>query len=95
MEQLLLILLIIVSISLVGLVLIQQGKGAGVGASFGSGASNTMFGSQGSGSFLTKLTGILAAAFFIISLALANIAVKNSQQVSGIPGVNIGIEQPN
>ena len=93
MEQILLILLIIVSVTLIGLVLIQQGKGAGIGAAFGSGASNTMFGSAGSGSFLTKLTGFLAAAFFIISLALANIAVKKSQQVNSAPFSGTAIEQ--
>lgn len=70
MEQLLLILHVLIAIFLVGLVLMQQGKGAEIGAAFGSGASNTMFGSQGSGSFLMKLTAGLAIVFFVTSLSL-------------------------
>lgn len=79
MEQILVFLLVIVAIALVALVLLQQGKGADVGASFGSGASNTVFGSQGSGSFLMKLTFAFAAAFFIICIILARIAVVQSK----------------
>jgi len=79
MEQILVFLLAVVAIALVVLVLLQQGKGADVGASFGSGASNTVFGSQGSGSFLMKLTFALAAVFFIICIVLARIAVEQSK----------------
>lgn len=71
MKTALLIIHILVSVSLVVLVLIQRGKGADIGAAFGSGASQTVFGARGSGSFLTRTTGILAAAFFITSLTLA------------------------
>jgi len=67
----LLIIQIIVALSIIGLVLIQHGKGADAGAAFGGGASGTVFGSKGSGSFLTRLTGILAAVFFANSLMLA------------------------
>lgn len=56
---------------LIGLVLIQHGKGADIGAAFGSGASNTVFGSQGTGGFLFKLTGGLALTFFVTSLSLS------------------------
>jgi preprotein translocase subunit SecG len=70
MEQIILVLHVIACIGLVGLILIQQGKGAEVGASFGSGASQTIFGSAGSGSFITRITGIFAAVFFITSLTL-------------------------
>jgi preprotein translocase subunit SecG len=63
---------VMVSIVLIGLILMQQGKGAEAGASFGAGgASGTVFGADGSGSFLTRLTGILAASFFATSLMLA------------------------
>ena len=79
MEQILVFLLVIVAIALVVLVLLQQGKGADVGASFGSGASNTVFGSQGSGSFLMKLTFAFAAVFFIICIVLARMAVQQSK----------------
>ncbi len=70
MQQLVLVLHVLVAICLIALVLLQHGKGADVGAAFGSGASNTMFGSTGSMPFLVKLTGVLAAVFFLTSLAL-------------------------
>lgn len=65
---------VITAIAITGLVLLQQGKGADMGASFGSGASQTMFGSSGSGNVLTKSTSIMAVIFFITSLGLAIIA---------------------
>jgi preprotein translocase subunit SecG len=74
MQQFILIIHVLVSVGLVGLVLIQHGKGADIGASFGSGASQTVFGSQGSGSFLTRVTSALAAVFFITSLSLGYMA---------------------
>lgn len=67
----LLIVQILVALGIIGLVLIQHGKGADAGAAFGGGASGTVFGSKGSGNFLTRLTGILAAVFFANSLMLA------------------------
>ena len=71
MYQLVLFLHVIVAVLLVILVLIQHGKGADIGASFGSGASSTVFGSQGAGSFLFRLTGGLVLAFFATSLTLS------------------------
>jgi preprotein translocase subunit SecG len=62
------------AIGVVALVLLQQGKGADAGASFGSGASATVFGSQGSSTFLSRVTAILATAFFMTSLGLAYVA---------------------
>jgi preprotein translocase subunit SecG len=61
-----------VSISIITLVLLQQGKGADMGAGFGSGASGTVFGSRGSGSFFTRATAILATVFFINCLLIAS-----------------------
>jgi preprotein translocase subunit SecG len=61
---------ILIAIALIVLVLIQHGKGADIGAAFGSGASNTVFGSQGSGGFLFKFTGWLATGFFALALVL-------------------------
>ena len=90
MEQILIFLLVIIAIALVVLVLLQQGKGADAGASFGGGASNTVFGSQGSGSFLMKLTFALAAAFFIICIVLARIAVEKSR---GVQTLNLPISK--
>jgi len=79
MEQIILIIHVIVAVGLIGLILIQQGKGAEVGASFGSGASQTIFGSQGSGNFLTRATAILVTIFFITSLALGFLATHHSK----------------
>ena len=63
METILLIAHVLIGASVIGLVLIQQGKGADAGASFGGGASQTVFGSVGAGSFLVKLTAGLTALF--------------------------------
>jgi preprotein translocase subunit SecG len=71
MQTILLIVHVIVALGIIGLVLIQQGKGADAGAAFGSGASATVFGSRGSANFLTRTTGILALIFFLTSLSLA------------------------
>lgn len=74
--QVLIIVYLIVALCLIGLVLIQQGKGADMGASFGAGSSATIFGSSGSGNFLTKATTWLAVLFFIISLVLGNLTAN-------------------
>lgn len=80
MELFLMISLLVVALLLIGIILIQQGKGAEMGASFGSGASNTLFGAPGSGNFLTKSTTVLAIIFFAISLAIA--ALKSSEEAT-------------
>ncbi len=69
-HQILLIVLLVVAIALVGVILLQHGKGAGMGASFGAGASGTVFGSAGTGSVLTRVTTILAIIFFSVALGL-------------------------
>jgi preprotein translocase subunit SecG len=71
---------IVVSISIIALVMLQQGKGADMGAGFGAGASGTVFGSRGSGSFFTRATAILAAVFFINCLLIASPLVRNSEK---------------
>jgi len=70
---------VFVAVTLIGLVLIQHGKGAEAGAAFGggSGASSTVFGAKGSGSFLTRATAILATGFFVTSLVLAVLSKKD------------------
>ena len=75
------------ALGVVALVLLQQGKGAGAGASFGAGASNTVFGGQGTSTFLSKFTAILAACFFITSLGLGYFAKEKAQQLTqvGLP----------
>jgi preprotein translocase subunit SecG len=80
--QFVLVFHVLIAISLVGLVLIQHGKGADAGAAFGSGASATVFGAQGSGSFLTRLTAGLATAFFLTSLTLAYVLGRATEPAS-------------
>ncbi len=89
METILLSVHVLVGASVIGLVLLQQGKGADAGASFGGGASQTVFGSAGSGGFLVKITAGLAALFFATSLALAVIAKENAVSVGsfGLPEI--------
>ena len=62
---------VLVAIALIGFILIQRGPGATAGSAFGGGASGTVFGAKGSGSFLTKATALLATAFFIITMLIA------------------------
>ena len=79
--QILIVVYLIVAICLIGLVLIQQGKGADMGASFGAGSSATVFGAGGSGNFLTKMTTWLAIGFFVISLVLGNLTANRTKAV--------------
>jgi preprotein translocase subunit SecG len=78
MFSFLLVVQILVSIAIISLVMLQQGKGADMGAAFGSGASGTVFGARGSGSFFTKATGFLAAVFFINCLLIASPLVRKA-----------------
>ncbi|HIZ50874.1 MAG TPA: preprotein translocase subunit SecG [Candidatus Pseudomonas excrementavium] len=86
-ETVVVIVHLLVAIGLVGLILIQQGKGAEAGASFGSGASGTVFGSQGSATFLSRLTAVLATVFFLTSLGLAFYASHKATEIrdAGLP----------
>ena len=72
--SLLLTIHILVALVIIGLVLMQHGKGADMGAAFGSGASGSLFGATGSANFLSRTTGVLAAVFFMTSLSLAYVA---------------------
>lgn len=89
-ETVLLIFLILVAVALCGLILIQQSRGSDIGAAFGSGAANTVFGSSGAAPFLVKITGILAVFFFIVTLGLAYAAkekvnIDQSYDFGGLP----------
>ncbi|RKQ95799.1 protein translocase SecG subunit [Kushneria sinocarnis] len=86
---------LLLAVSLIALVLIQQGKGAEAGAAFGGGASQTVFGSQGSTSFLAKLTGVLAALFFATSLGLAWIVDRGGDEGGGMPDASVIEQQQN
>lgn len=88
-EIVLRILLVVDAIALIVLILLQQGKGASMGAAFGSGSSQTVFGAAGASSFLTRLTAWLAVAFFVITLMLAWAARERAEAMGqvGIPQV--------
>lgn len=81
MYGILLVFHVLIAILLISLILIQHGKGAQAGAAFGSGASQTVFGSQGSGGFLTRTTWILAAIFFITSIVLAYLINRQTHRI--------------
>jgi preprotein translocase subunit SecG len=83
MEMIVLIVHVIVAAGIIGLVLVQHGKGADVGAAFGSGSAGSVFGSAGSANFLSRLTAVLAVAFFLTSMGLTWISTKR--------GVNKGV----
>ncbi len=87
MESLIVIAHIIIAVAIIALVLLQQGKGADAGASFGGGASQTVFGSEGSGNFLTRSTAFLAALFFATSFSLAYFAKEKATGLAdeGLP----------
>lgn len=80
MYTLLLILQVLICVVLVGLVLIQKGQGADIGAVFGGGGSQTVFGAAGAGNFLSHVTAALAAIFFLNSLALAYLSEHEAHQ---------------
>jgi preprotein translocase subunit SecG len=79
MEQIVLIVHLLLALAIIGLILLQQGKGADMGASFGAGASQTLFGSDGSGNVLTRATAWLSALFFATSFGLAMIATDKTR----------------
>ena len=91
--QILIVVYLIVACSLIGLVLIQQGKGADMGASFGAGSSATIFGSSGSGNFLTKATTWLAIGFFGISLVLGNLTANRIKSNDEFDDLTVPVEQ--
>ena len=91
MEQIILVVHLLVALAIIGLIMIQQGKGADMGASFGAGASQTLLGSAGSGNALTKATSWLVAAFFATSFALAVVANEKTAPVEDL-GIEIPVE---
>lgn len=95
MEQLILVLHVLTCIGLIALVLLQQGKGADIGAAFGGGASGTVFGSQGSSSFLFKFTATLATIFFLTSLGLTYlVSAKSAAAKQQMLPVQTTVTQP-
>lgn len=90
MYQVILIIHVAISAALVMFVLLQQGKGGGLGGLGGGGASGTLFGSGGSADFMSRTTAILATGFFITSLTLSIIAVNQvkARQAQDLPKVS-------
>ena len=89
MNQVILVVHLLVALAIIGLILLQRGKGADVGASFGGGASQTVFGSSGGGNVLTSATGWLSAIFFATSFGLAIIADQQYAETD-----DLGFEVP-
>ena len=95
MTTVLIIAHVLVALTLIGVVLVQRGQGADMGASFGGGGAQTLFGSRGSGSFLGKLTGGLAATFMLTSLTLAFFSQQQTGSIVDRSIANqIPVEQP-
>ena len=84
---------ILAAVGVIGLVLVQHGKGADMGAAFGSGASGSLFGATGSANFLSRATAVLATVFFITSLMLAYIA-SNKPKTTGSVMQDVVKSQP-
>ncbi len=82
---------LVVALAIIGLVLMQHGKGADAGASFGGGSSQTVFGSRGSATFLSRMTAVLATVFFITSITLA---YMSGNQVKGYQSVIEKVQTP-
>ena len=95
-ETILLILLVADAIALATLILLQQGKGADIGAAFGSGGANTVFGAAGGASFLMKLTVWLSIGFFAITFGLAYAAKERAENLrgDGIPTLPVTVPRP-
>ena len=85
-ETILFVLQVVVAVTLCGLILLQHGKGADMGAAFGSGSSGSLFGAAGSANFLSRTTAILAAVFFLTSLGLTYLGMGHSKS-SAVQGV--------
>ncbi len=88
MQTFVLVVHIILALLMIVLILVQHGKGADAGASFGGGGAATVFGASGSGNFLSRLTGILTALFFITSLTLAIFAKNQSNDAYSLKSVS-------
>jgi preprotein translocase subunit SecG len=80
----LIVLHVLMALAIIGLVLLQHGKGADMGSGFGGGASGSLFGATGSANFLSRTTAVLAAIFFVSSLALAYFATQRPREAGSV-----------
>ncbi len=85
-KSLIIVLQVLSALGVIGLVLLQHGKGADMGAAFGSGSSGSLFGATGSANFLSRTTAVLATVFFICTLALTYLGSYKSQVSAGVLG---------
>lgn len=86
LKSLIIVVQVLSALGVIGLVLLQHGKGADMGAAFGSGSSGSLFGATGSANFLSRTTGILATVFFVCTLALTYLGSYKSQVSAGVLG---------
>jgi preprotein translocase subunit SecG len=93
MREILIVIDVLSAVGIIGLVLLQQGKGADMGAAFGSGASQSLFGARGSANFLTRTTAILATIFFATNLGLAVLSAKQTREPAVTQSVVQEVEQ--
>lgn len=93
METLVLVMHILAAVGVVGLVLIQHGKGADVGAAFGSGSAGSLFGSTGSANFLSRTTAVLAVVFFVTSMGLSYLSGQKTEH-KGVMETQPARQQP-
>lgn len=92
-EDLVLIVHLLSAVAIIGLVLIQQGKGAEAGSGFGAGAGGTVFGSSGAGNFLTRTTTLIVVVFFVTSFTLAFFAKERSEAGNDLDMPGISLDQ--
>jgi preprotein translocase subunit SecG len=86
LKTLIIVVQLLSALGVIGLVLLQHGKGADMGAAFGSGASGSLFGATGSANFLSRTTAVLAALFFVTTLALTYLGSYKSRPSAGVLG---------
>ena len=93
LKTLIIVVQLLSALGVIGLVLLQHGKGADMGAAFGSGASGSLFGATGSANFLSRPTAVLAAIFFVTTLALTYIGAYHAKPSAGVLG-NVAASAP-
>ncbi|CAD6521298.1 preprotein translocase subunit SecG [Paraburkholderia metrosideri] len=89
LKTLIIVVQLLSALGVIGLVLLQHGKGADMGAAFGSGASGSLFGATGSANFLSRTTAVLAAVFFVTTLALTYLGSYRSKPSAGLLGAAV------
>jgi preprotein translocase subunit SecG len=89
LKTLIIVVQLLSALGVIGLVLLQHGKGADMGAAFGSGASGSLFGATGSANFLSRTTAVLAAVFFVTTLALTYLGSYRTKPSAGLLGAAV------